>query len=178
MSDPFPFNLPIDPAELPNTEAQPWHGLDPAYQSARQITISLQSLGLLAIGLVAITLNGGWSYPWIIVGAGVAWTLSIVARMLWLQRGFARMQYALRNRDITYRRGLFSRSITSVPFNRVQHCEVNQGVVERTLDLASLKVYTAGGSSSDLSIPGLRLTRASQLKDFVLTQAHEHEPSA
>jgi uncharacterized protein len=177
MSDASFHNTPVDPESLPAVADQPWHGLDPDYQSARQITISLQSVGLLAMGLLAITLNGGWSYPWIILGAGVIWVLFIVLRILWLQKTFPRMQYALRERDITFQQGLLLRSATSVPFNRLQHAEVTQGVTERAMKLASLKVYTAGGSSSDLSIPGLPLQRAYELKDYVLKQAHEHDPS-
>lgn len=178
MSEPSFQNSSVDPAQLPTVNEQPWYGLDPEYQSARQITISIQSLGLLLIGLFAITLNGGWSFPWIVLGIGAAWVLSIVGRILWLQNAFPRMQYALRERDITYQRGLLLRTVTSVPFNRLQHAEVTQGVAERAMKLASLKVYTAGGSGSDLSIPGLPLQRAYELKDFVLKQAHEHDPSS
>jgi len=178
MSESSFQNPSVDPAQLPAVSEQPWHGLDSDYQSARQIAISIQSLGLLALGLVAITLNGGWRFPWIVLAVGLAWVLSIVGRMLWLQKAFPRMQYALRERDITYQRGLLLRTVTSVPFNRLQHAEVTQGVTERAMKLASLKVYTAGGSGSDLSIPGLPLTRAYELKDYVLKQAHAHDPSS
>ncbi len=171
-------NPSVDPAQLPAVSEQPWYGLDPDYQSARQIAISIQSLGLLALGLVAITLNGGWRFPWVVLALGLAWLLSIVLRILWLQKVFPRMQYALRERDITYQQGLLLRTVISIPFNRLQHAEVSQGVAERAMKLASLKVYTAGGGGSDLSIPGLPLERAYELKDFVLQQAHEYDPSA
>lgn len=176
MDSPFQ-NAAVDPTTLPAVAEQPWHGLDPAYQTARQITIALQSLGLLAVLLVAITLNGGWTHLWIVVGSAVAWILILVGRMLWLDRAFPRMQYALRERDITFQRGLLLRTATSVPFNRLQHAEVSQSAIERYQKLASLKVYTAGGSASDLSIPGLPWEQASELKDFVLKQAYEHDPS-
>ena len=57
--------------------------------------------------------------------------------------------------------------MTSVPFNRIQHTEVTQGPLGRLFDLAKVKVYTAGGSSSDITIVGLNEKNAHQLKDHI-----------
>jgi len=99
--------------------------------------------------------------------------LIIGGRLFLLYRGFRRKQYALRTHDLTYQRGLIRFTVTSIPFNRVQHCEVGQGALERLFELAHLKVYTAGGSSSDLTIPGLPPERASRIKDYVLARHEE-----
>lgn len=82
--------------------------------------------------------------------------------------GFRRKTFSLRERDLTYRKGWLFHSITTVPFSRVQHCEVSQGPIERALGLASIKIFTAGGSSSDVSIPGLLPERARDMKSFIL----------
>jgi membrane protein YdbS with pleckstrin-like domain len=68
---------------------------------------------------------------------------------------------------LIYRTGLWWKSETTVPFVRVQHSEVIQGPVERIFGLAKLKLYTAGGQTSDLSVPGLRPKKAEELKDFI-----------
>jgi len=57
--------------------------------------------------------------------------------------------------------------MTSIPFNRIQHTEVNQGPLGRMFDLARVQIFTAGGSSSDISIPGLKVEEAHQLKDHI-----------
>ncbi|MEO1438705.1 MAG: PH domain-containing protein [Bacteroidota bacterium] len=70
------------------------------------------------------------------------------------------------------------RKITTIPFNRVQHCEIKQGPIERLFNLKTLEVYTAGGATSDLKIPGLPDDRAQELKDFIITQgSHSNDES-
>ncbi len=83
--------------------------------------------------------------------------------------------YKIRAKDIHYKRGWISRSLTSVPFNRIQHVEIAQGMVDRWMGLATLKVYTAGGSQSDLSIPGLTYAKASKLRQFLLQKIGSDE---
>lgn len=78
--------------------------------------------------------------------------------------------YALRQMDILYKKGLLYKSTTVIPFNRIQHLEVVSGPIDRLFDLASLKIYTAGGVQSDLSIPGLLSIDASRLKSFILSK--------
>lgn len=112
--------------------------------------------------------------------ANFQWILLGVLVLFWLwasyaMRAFGYKAYAFRERDITYRTGWLWRSTTTVPFNRVQHCEVSQGVLDRYLGLGKLKIYTAGGSSSDVSIPGLFVEQATDLKDFIVEKIKEDE---
>jgi membrane protein YdbS with pleckstrin-like domain len=81
---------------------------------------------------------------------------------------FHKKSYAIRQKDIVYNSGLFWRSSIVIPFNRVQHCEVSQGPIDRFYKLAELKVFTAGGASSDLSISGLSPESAARIKDFLV----------
>ncbi|MEQ8909607.1 MAG: PH domain-containing protein [Vicingaceae bacterium] len=98
--------------------------------------------------------------------------------LLWLLTveivGFKIKGYALRERDISYKSGWVFFSMTSVPFNRIQHSEVTQGPFERMFDLAKVKVYTAGGSGSDISIVGLNEVEANQLKEHINTLSSKH----
>ena len=94
---------------------------------------------------------------------------------LFINKSFAFKSYAFREKDITFNNGWLWRSMTTVPFNRVQHCEVSQGILDRYFGLAKLKIYTAGGSSSDVSIPGLYLNQATDLKDYILEKIKEDE---
>ena len=87
--------------------------------------------------------------------------------------GFKKKQYALRQRDIIYTKGLIWSMRTTVPFNRIQHAELKQGPIERIYKINSLKLFTAGGQSSDLVIPGLPDKEALSMKDFVLKKTEE-----
>lgn len=97
--------------------------------------------------------------------------MSFIVRVL----GYKKKQYAVRERDIIYQEGLLWRKYTVLPFNRIQHAEVHQGPIERIFELSKLKIYTAGGSSSDLAIPGLEINTAQAMKQFVLNKSTSDE---
>ncbi len=82
--------------------------------------------------------------------------------------GFHKRGHALRTHDIMYKEGVLFQNKTNISFNRVQHCETSQGPLEQMFDLHTLKVFTAGGQSSDLSIPGLHEDIAANLKEFIV----------
>ena len=81
--------------------------------------------------------------------------------------GFKKRKYAVREKDISYKKGVFFRSLTTVPFNRIQHVEIDEGPISRFFGLVSLSVFTAGDSSDDLKISGLLKEEAEQIKEFI-----------
>ncbi len=106
-----------------------------------------------------------------LVGLSILFVLRILAVLI----GFKYKAFALREKDIAYRSGWLFQSNTLVPFKRVQHCEVTQGPLSRIFGLARLKIFTAGGSQSDISIPGITLGKAKQLKSFILKKLEHGE---
>jgi len=109
---------------------------------------------------------GIWAYF-----AGVALALFMLFSFFGINIGYRRRSYALREKDLTYKKGWLFSATTTVPFNRIQHTEVSQGPLERRFELCTLNIYTAGGSTSDLSIPGLNEDEAQQLRDFISKKA-------
>ena len=103
---------------------------------------------------------------WILLGLFIL--LSISVSIVYF--GFFKKSYAIREKDIIYNSGLFWKSSIAIPFNRVQHCEVSIGPIDRMFDLSELKIFTAGGSSSDLSINGLTPETSNRLKDFIVNK--------
>ena len=65
-----------------------------------------------------------------------------------------------------------------IPFNRIQHIETVRGPIERLLGLATIKIFSAGGLSSDLSISGLEAERATRLKRIILNKANSENDTA
>lgn len=80
---------------------------------------------------------------------------------------------ALRDKDIAFKKGLFWRQHTLLPFNRVQHIEIHRGPIERKLGLSSLRLFTAGGTGVDLQISGLEKERAERIKEFILDKTKD-----
>lgn len=89
--------------------------------------------------------------------------------------GFPKKGYLVRENDISFQRGIITFKSISIPFNRIQHVEVNQGVIAKIFKLSSIKIFTAGGTASDLSIPGLPVETAHTLKAFLSEKISEHE---
>jgi hypothetical protein len=85
--------------------------------------------------------------------------------------------YALREHDLLYRLGVLRRKLIAIPFNRIQHVETTSGVTERLFGLATLVVYTAGGSGGDLKIRGLETERAHRLREHILRRAGQADES-
>jgi len=77
----------------------------------------------------------------------------------------AKYGYALREKDILYRRGFVVTKTTVIPFNRIQHVSISRGVLDKYLGISTLKIFTAGGQGSDVNIPGLLPNLANQLKE-------------
>lgn len=83
--------------------------------------------------------------------------------------------YALREKDILYRRGFIVSRTTVVPFNRIQHASVSRDFLDKFLNIATLQVFTAGGSGSDISISGLDPDLALKLKESLATRISTDE---
>ena len=93
----------------------------------------------------------------------------VIALLFWVCTiGFRKKGYALREKDILFQKGLLSTTTTVIPFSRIQHVALHEGFFSRMYQLSELQIYTAGGSSSDLHIPGLPKEQAEQMKTFLL----------
>jgi membrane protein YdbS with pleckstrin-like domain len=83
--------------------------------------------------------------------------------------------FALREKDILYRRGYLVNKTTVVPFNRIQHASISRDVLDKMLKISSLNIFTAGGSGSDIIIPGLAPDLALRLKEALAVKLTENE---
>ncbi len=169
-------NTRVDITELPQADQLEMIPLEPAYKWVRMLSAAL---------FAAAMTGGAWLFvlvqpeltPYSTVVAVLVTTLS--GWMIFYNGlSFHFMSYALREKDLSFRSGWLWKSMTTVPFNRVQHCDIKQGLLDRKFGLAKLTIYTAGGQSSDLMIPGLLPDTAEKLKAFILgttEQAVEQE---
>ena len=83
--------------------------------------------------------------------------------------------FALREHDIAYRRGFLFEKVTVIPFNRIQHISTSADALDRLFKIANLNIFTAGGSGSDIDIPGLTPELAARLKDKVANHITEED---
>lgn len=163
-------NISIDIDSLPKLEEVAFHSISTKYKSMHLVVTLLMALGFAIGGAIVGFQSGDWRV-WLAMGVVVL--LVLVVRILYFELSFKWKGYALREKDIIYRSGLIWRKTIVIPFARIQHGELSEGLLERYFKLKKLKIYTAGGSSSDLSIPGLAKDEAERLRQHIMQRVIE-----
>ncbi|WP_028709188.1 PH domain-containing protein [Propionicicella superfundia] len=138
-----------------------WTRPAPAYLTVKRIT-SLTGWGVAVMAVViplAVLVRGPW--PWV---AGVAGLGIIAWRQLRLGRWFRRWGYAEREDALYITSGLWWRSLTIVPYGRMQVVHVQAGPLDRAFGLAAVELVTAS-AESNARIPGLARAEAERLRD-------------
>ncbi len=163
-------NFKIDPLDLPDIEDISFEKLERDYLWMRLIGWGF--FFVITLGVLMIVNFISDAPTWIFFGPfGFLLVLIFYIEI----RGFSIKGYAIRQKDVSYKSGLIWFSMTFVPLNRIQHCEVNQGPLGRLFDLASVRIYTAGSSSSDLSIRGLKKDEAHRLREYITQLSDDYE---
>lgn len=167
MMSPEIFKNPqLDIQNLPRMEEIAFTGLQRRYRNLLLINRAIFFFLLILTGLILAMLNPDQRVLFFSLTLGLA-LLGLIS-LFFVIKSFPYYGYALRQRDIVYKKGWLSKRWTTVPFNRVQHVDIKQGVLERAASLCTLNVYSAGGQSSDLTIPGLTQETAGRLKSFII----------
>lgn len=144
---------------------------------ARRFRLLRQGVNAIFFSVLLLLCLLLWLQPWWPLPANA---LQVVTHALWLvpSLGVLRAGYcwqadlhkhfALREHDISYSSGIFFRNTITQPVVRVQHIELKQGPLERKAALARLQLFSAGGALHTFEIPGLQLSQAEQIRQFVL----------
>lgn len=161
---------------LPSSEYVIFEKLDPAYKKVSiYITVIFFVIIMILYLIAGLFIDVLYIFPWILLFC-LCWSFFTGLFLILAIKGYEYEGYAIREKDIIFKSGIFFRSTLIIPFNRIQHCEIGQGPVDRFFGLSELSLYTAGGSGSDLSIPGLSEERAASLKTFITNRvAHDEE---
>lgn len=168
-------NLEINPEQLPSIKQLNFIGLEQQYL---KVLLWQRIIVCFILGIAAGTIY--FFKPWDISDSlYLLGLLFILLYIMWgfisVTKRFQNMSYALRQKDISYKSGWIWKRLVTVPFNRIQHVSIDQGPIERNFKLSRLIIYTAGGSSSDVAIPGLRPETAQELKDFIVKKPSHNE---
>ena len=167
-------NSTINIQELPKFEEVEFTPLNRKYIKVIYFNLTL-IIGLLilipiiiyvikpAIFSVRISMLLGFAIP-IISGLLIAISLA----------NFKKRGFAFREHDVLFKSGVISETTVIIPFNRVQHVAVHQGFISRKLGLASVEIFTAGGSGSDLEIPGIMKEEAEKIKQLIMTKLNDN----
>ncbi|MGB7370223.1 PH domain-containing protein [Erythrobacter sp.] len=141
--------------------------LHPNYKLLMRITAVILALLLVVAALVVESqLTERFGVPFGAISGPVALLALVFAIRVPITRYRAR-GYQLGNDRLRVVRGVLWHSDTVVPFGRVQHIDVDQGPIERALDLATLTLHTAGSHNASVSLPGLGHERAIEMRETI-----------
>jgi membrane protein YdbS with pleckstrin-like domain len=163
-------NEPIEADSLPRLHDDGFEPVDPNWLRVSLLGMGLFAAAVTACGVTASLVianqdgQGSW-IPLAIAAALVVLTaISVAIRVVEVRY----IAYQVRNHDISHRRGVLVRRVSTVPFVRVQHAQIRQGPLQRRYGIAMLEVNSAG---PDLKIHGLPADIAEQLKALVVERA-------
>jgi membrane protein YdbS with pleckstrin-like domain len=170
-------NAEISADDLPQAATVTWLGMDPKF-TRRLLTQSALTLLVLSIGVIGLQFLLGTVFvdEGIEISFGLLWLaipLFAVPLFVWPLISVPRIGYAIRDKDIIYKAGVFWHTVTAIPFNRVQHVEKSSTPLDRRFGIASLQLFTAGGSGGDLKIHGLPVDTAESLRAYILEKVGE-----
>ncbi len=139
-----------------------WRRISPAWRTVQLIGSAI-GWGLLAV-VAAVPVQLIWQ-RWVITGPILAAVLALFGWSAWLVfRRWPWWGYAERAEDLWVRHGLMWRSLTVVPYGRMQVIDVTAGPIERAFGLATVTLVTAS-AQTDATIPGLPAAEAARLRD-------------
>lgn len=139
---------------------QDWQHLpEQALGKRRWLWLGLTLLPLAVLALF-IVLSKGKLALYVIFGV-----VLLVGFMLqlWLPFQLMRTRYLLRRQDFLLESGVWWRQGVLIPLTRVQHVTVSQGPLQKQFDLATLKVFTAGGLHAEAALIDIKYAEAQQL---------------
>lgn len=163
----------LDIGNLPKYEEVPLNAVSKKYWNIVVLNLLIFLL-FLAAGVLVLLYFYASARPYIYIIAGGYITLAIILFLLY-KTDIGRRGYALREKDILYRSGIIAISTTIIPFSRIQHIALDEGLFSRMYQLGQLRIFTAGGSSGSLHIPGIGIEEARQIKEILMKQINAAE---
>lgn len=139
-----------------------FHPVAPALATARRIgaTAMLVSpaCGFIAAGIV---LSNYWYY------VAAAALLLIYGWSLWLiPRQVRAMGWAEGADEFVIRKGILLRSITLIPYGRIQYVDVSEGPIARHFKMTTITLHTASAQTSG-QLDGIPTAEAARLRDLL-----------
>lgn len=158
--------------DLPQVASVSWLAMDERFVR-RLLTQAMLTVMILSVGIGGLQIMFSVAFADANVDIRFIWLWLLipviaVPLFVWPLLSVPRRGYAIRDKDIVYKSGVFWHTVTAIPFNRIQHVEKSSTPLDRRFDIATLQLFTAGGSGGDLKIHGLSADIAEKLRIFIL----------
>jgi membrane protein YdbS with pleckstrin-like domain len=154
----------MDDLFAPPTEQ--WRRISPSFTTMRRLTSIVAVIVVFLVPAILVAaITGKWWLAALILFAGI---VVLAVRIPIVTRQGNAWGFALRDDDLYITHGVMFRSLTAVPYGRMQLVEVNAGPIERAFGVSTVKLITAS-ASTDATIVGLPPAEAAELRDRLTT---------
>lgn len=136
-----------------------WQYVSRSLIPARLITLWLW----IALPLAGLVVLGVLASPWVFLGAGGVALLGLWSTWVVVRQVTAHA-WCEREEDLVVKKGRLWRTVTVVPYGRMQYVEVEAGPLARAFGIARVQLHTAS-PGTDASISGVPAAEAARLRD-------------
>lgn len=172
-SQPSPDEVPADP-EPPSGPRR----LDPR---VRRYWWTRSAIRTLLVGVVVLAMDLEIFLPRLVPDAwprGLFGGLVTLGVLVWgvvvPPVAYERWRFALRADDLWIRRGILIRTVSVIPYRRLQFVDTEQGPLARLFGLAELVVHTAAPGTSG-RVPGLDAQEAEVIRERLAHLEPDHD---
>jgi membrane protein YdbS with pleckstrin-like domain len=159
-------NETIDTTQLPKFQEVEFSVLHPSYWKVKLISLTVFFLITgIGVGLVLYFNEELFLY---IYYFSIAYLVLLLMALMFSRISFNKKGFAFRNHDVLFRHGIIATNTLVIPYNRVQHVALHEGLLSRFFGLAKIEIFTAGGRSSDIEIPGIAKDQAENIKQLLM----------
>jgi membrane protein YdbS with pleckstrin-like domain len=159
-------NETIDTRQLPKFEEVEFSVLHPNYW---KVTLIILAVFFLIIAIViGFVMSFNEELSLYITEISIVYVVLLLIVLFFSRMSFKKKGFAFRNHDVLFRHGIIATNTLVIPYNRVQHVALHEGLLSRFFGLAKIEIFTAGGSSSDIEIPGIAKEQAENIKQLLM----------
>lgn len=159
-------NETLDIAQLPKFEEVAFLSLKKSYWKVILINLFIVFLLMtIGLGFAVLQIEELVGYQ---LEIGSAFGLFIIIFVFFSYLSFKKKGFAFREHDVLFRHGIIATNTIVIPYNRIQHVALHEGMVSRYFGLAKIEIFTAGGRSSDIGVPGIEKEQAENIKQLLM----------
>ncbi|MBL0967375.1 MAG: PH domain-containing protein, partial [Blastomonas sp.] len=169
MSDAFSADPPIVLSATDTASERRLHPLTLMLNLVRQVPQAI-------LGLIALRLSGPDELrPWV----GLFALLALLAMVGFEFYRWWRFSYRLDPEELRIASGVFSRNVRSIPYERIQDVNLEQGPLARLVGLAKVRLETgSSGSGDEGALDSVDLAEAERLHDVIHLRKAEQADGA
>lgn len=167
----------ISPEEIPQYAQVNLQPVEAVYKKVLYINWGIAYSLLISILIALFIYLKPLQINWLIATVALTLLILIFITIASVEIGFRNKAWALRDKDIQFKKGWLFQKTHIIPFVKVQHCELISGPIGRKYGLASIRINTAASNDINISIKGLKQETAEQLKAFIMEkiEVYEHQ---